>query len=144
MPRHRLHLPLLLLTLGCVVPAAAQPDGAVETYIARTGEILAWATELVEQSPSVPARNVLAQAETAHAQSIQLQAAGRPRQALAASHRARNAAQHAARLAREDRGFEERARVRLDRYRDFYDQLRDRAREADDRLALRTLDDAEL
>ncbi len=133
----------LLLLLAATPAVQAQPGESVEDYIARTGEILAWSADLVNESESVTARRVLTEAQGLHQQSIQHQHGGRPRLALTASRRARSAAQHAAQLAREARGHEERARVRLDRYREFHDQLLDRAREANDQLAMRFIDESE-
>lgn len=128
-----------------LLPAAAgaQAADSVADYLARTGEIVERIAQLVEESGSVPARRVLTEAQALHARSLDQAAAGHPRLALAASGRARDAAHHAARLARDSRGSEERARARLDRFDELYDQLRDRAREADDQLALRFLGEAQ-
>lgn len=134
---------VVLLLLAAAPAVRAQQGESVAEFIARTAEILEWSADLVNESDSPTARQVLTEAQAMHGQSQQHQAAGRPRQALATSRRARTAAQHAAQLARESRGHEERARIRLDRYREFHDQLLDRAREAGDQLALRFLDESE-
>lgn len=135
---------LVILASTILVGAAhAQPGEAVAEFIARTGEIVAWAQDQVRESTSPQAHRVLAEAQALHAQSLQQEASGRPRLALAASRRARAAAQQAASLARESRGFEERARLRIERYGEFHDQLLDRAREANDQLALRFIDESE-
>jgi hypothetical protein len=142
-PLMRQILIVVFLFLAAAPAVQAQQGESVAEYIARTAEILEWSAELVNESDSPTARQVLSEAQALHRQSQQHQAAGRPRQALATSRRARTAAQHAAQLARESRGHEERARIRLDRYREFHDQLLDRAREAGDQLALRFLDESE-
>ena len=135
----------LILTLFLLVlPAAAGAQtSSVGDYLARTAEIIDRIAELVEESGSVPARRVLTEAQTLHARSLDQAAAGHPRVALAASGRARDAAHHAARLARNSRGSEERVRARLERFDELYEQLLERAREADDQLALRFLREAQ-
>lgn len=135
---------LIAILFFLLLPAAAgaQAD-SVADYLARTAEIVERIAQLVEESGSVPARRVLTEAQSLHARSLEQAAAGHPRLALAASSRARDAAHHAARLARDSRGSEERARARLDRVDELYEQLLERAREADDQLVLRFLGEAQ-
>jgi hypothetical protein len=138
----------LVLLLGLVTllapgRAAAQGGEQVDRYLERTGEIVAWAAERVQESDSQQARRVLDEAwrlhERAHAQADQ----GRGGVALRTSRRARDAAQHAVRLAREARGHDERAQQRLERFGELRDQIGERAREAADERALRFVREAE-
>jgi len=146
----RADLPLLILAavllssaLPCAGGARAQNHGQVEQYVSRTGEIVAWAADLVRESDSQRARRVLDEAGRLHDRSLQLLADARPALAYGTSRRARQGAQQAARFARAAQGQEERARVRLERYRDLRDQIGDRAREAGDERALRFVHESE-
>ncbi|HOX25729.1 MAG TPA: hypothetical protein PLL30_10830 [Candidatus Krumholzibacteria bacterium] len=132
-----------LAVLAAAPPASAQDDATLEEYIEQTGEIVAWADEQVRESESTRARQVLDEARHLHLQSQQLQHGGQGRAAFATSRRARTAAQQAVKIAREALGLQERARVRLDRYADFRDQILDRAREADDDRVLRFVHESE-
>ena len=140
-------LPLILLlgllTLLAPGRAAAQSGEQVDRYLERTGEVVAWATERVQESDSQQARRVLDEArrlhERAHAQAEQ----GRRVVAMSTSRRARDAAQHAVRLAREARGHDQRAQQRLERFGELRDQVGERAREAGDERALRFVHEAE-
>lgn len=63
--------------------------------------------------------------------------------ALVTSHRARDAARQAVRLAREARTQDERAQQRIDRFADYRDQILDRARESGDQRALQFIREAD-
>jgi hypothetical protein len=143
-----------LTLLGCVfvcwmnVATAVAQGGPisfdrVEEYIQRTEEILMRAAEAVRESESARARPVLAQARELHDRSVSLLMNGRPLIAYETSQRARQAAQHAVQLARDDLGFEERVRIRLERLRELYDQLFERAQEERNERALRFIQEAE-
>ncbi len=150
MIRRRSPLPVLAaLLIGLAVlsagpaPAPAQDRDRLEQYIARTGEIIDRARDVVRESDSQRARRVLQEAERLHQRSQQMSSQGRDVMAYGMSRRARQGAQQAARFGREAGGHEERARLRLERYREVRDQLADRAREAGDERALRFLRDAD-
>lgn len=134
-------LPLVWL-LGAQ-PTLAQSGDRLDEFIGRTGEIIDWATELVQESENQQARRILQEASNLHLRSIDLLDRDQPRQALAISRRARAAAQHAAKLARETHGHQERLRLRLDRYLELREQLLDRAREAEDERVLRFVRESE-
>lgn len=134
-------LPLVWL-LG-TAPALAQAGDQLDEFIARTGELIDWAAELVRESENQQARRILDEARNLHLRSQEHQRHGQPRQALTVSQRARAAAHHAAKLARETQGQQERLRLRLERFGELRDQLFDRAREADDERALRFVREAD-
>jgi hypothetical protein len=68
---------------------------------------------------------------------------GHAAQAFQLSRRVRTAAQQALRLARESQGLRERAQQRLERYREFRDQILDRARDANDERVMRFIRESE-
>jgi hypothetical protein len=68
---------------------------------------------------------------------------GRNMEALGVSRRSRAAMWHSVRLARESMGYEERIRIRVERFGDQHSQLTERALEAGDRPALDFLQRAE-
>ncbi len=143
-------LPLLAMSALVVVamftaPATsqAQPAGdSVRNYIERTAELLLWSHELVRETESSPARRVLEQAVELHRRSLRLLENGKLNEALAVGRRARDAMWHSVRIARESMGLEERIRIRVERFRDQYANLMERAREARDEQALSFLERA--
>ena len=132
-----------LASLAIASPASAQDDAQLDEYIARTGEIVAWADDQVRESDSPHARQVLEEARRLHTQSQQMQHHGQNRMAFATSRRARDAAEQAVKIARESLSQQERARLRLERWSDFRDQILERARDADDERALRFVRESE-
>lgn len=134
-------LPLVWL-LG-TAPGLAQTGDQLDEFISRTGEIIDWATELVNESEDQQARRILEEARNLHQRSLGMYQRNQPRQALAASQRARAAAHHAAKLARENQGQQERLRLRLERYNELRDQILDRARDAEDERVLRFVRESE-
>lgn len=138
-------LALLALAAGLLVagPALAQSEGSVRQYIERTGEVVAQAAEAVQLADSPRARRILDEAQTLHKRSIELEREGRPQQALLISRRARAAAEQALRFARESHGQEDRFQQRFERFREFRDQILDRARESGDERALRFVRESE-
>ena len=134
---------MVLGTLIAPSPASAQNSDQLAEYMARTGEIVAMAGDLVRETESPLARRVHDEALRLHTQSMHMGQGGQNRQAFNFSRRARTAAQYAARLAREARGQQERAQLRLERYTDFRDQILDRAREAENERALRFIRESE-
>ena len=141
---------LAVLLLAFLTPAGAaraqvEPEEGerVAAFIEVTGDILDRAAEAVGESESARARIVLDEARLLHDRSRELLAADRLLLAYRASQRARTAALHAARLARDELGFEERARARAERLRDLYETLLERAQEIRHERALRFLREAE-
>ena len=134
---------VLLGSLIAPAPAVAQNGDQVAEYMARTGEIIAMAGDLVREVESPRARRVHDEALRLHEQAMHMGQGNQHRQALALSRRARTAAQYAARLAREARGQQERGQLRLERYAEFHDQVLDRAREAGDERAMRFIRESE-
>jgi hypothetical protein len=116
---------------------------SVRDYMDRTLEIIMRAEETVRNSQSTRARNVFHEARKLHEYSERLWTQGRPRMAFKASEGARQAARHAARLARDELSFEERTRIRLERLRDLHDQVIERAQEVNDQRVLRFVREAE-
>jgi len=151
-PRWRLHLhliPALLLVaflVAAVSPAAAQMHGQdqIMEYMDRTEELIRWASDLVAETESGPARQVLRSAVDLHMRSRRSFEGGQSARALDISRRARDATYHSVRLAREAMGLEERIRMRADRFQDQHHQLMERAREVNHRQAEEILDRARL
>jgi len=138
---------IFLLGMLTVAPAMVWPQvegfEAVRDYLDRTLEILDGAAEVIQDSESVRARHIFHEAEELQRQAESLWSQGRPRMAQQVSQRARRAAQLAVRVARDELGFEERTRLRLERLRDLHDQILDRALEVNDQRALRFVREAE-
>jgi hypothetical protein len=147
----RLHHRLAPAALGLAVlagillpgPILAQDGEALQRYLEQTGEILQATADAVRETDSERARRVLQEAVHLHERSLDLAMDGHPQQAFQLSRRARTAAQHALRLAREAQGLEERARQRLERYREFRDQILDRARDSGDERVRRFIRESE-
>ena len=95
------------------------------------------------ETQSVPARRILEQAHDMHRKSRNLLDRGHAMEALGVSRRTREAVWHAVRVARESMGYQERIRIRAERFRDQHSQLRERAQEAGNRQALEFLRRAE-
>jgi len=126
-------------------PAAAwaqRSEADVQQYIERTAELLQWARDLVVETESGPARRVLRRAADLHQRSLNLLARGRVVEAMAVARRARDGMWHAVRVAREAMGLDERLRIRVERFREQYLRLVERAHEANDRRAEDFLDRA--
>jgi len=139
---------ILVWLLALWLPAGlalAQVEGRelVRDYLDRTQEVLSQAREVVANSESARARHILREAINLQEQAEDLWRRERPRQAQQVSARSRRAAQLSVRVARDEQGFEERTRMRLERLRDLHDQVLDRALEVNDRRALRFVREAE-
>lgn len=126
-------------------PALAQVDGIeqVRDYLDHTQEVLSHARKVVTDSESARAHHILREAINLQQQAEDLWTQGRPRQAHQVSSRARRAARLSVRVARDEHGFEERTRMRLERLQDLHDQVLDRALEVNDQRALRFVREAE-
>ena len=137
----------LAILLGGMQPLSVlAQDGSVEQieqFIERNAELLERAQEVVTETESVPARRVLRQAFQLHQKSLALLAEDRPLGALAVARRARAAMWRAVGLARESLSYEERLRLRVDRFRDQHAHLLEVARESNDRQALEFIHRAE-
>jgi tetratricopeptide (TPR) repeat protein len=134
------------LVLAAMVPdtaVAQNSNEALQQYIERTGELLEQAADVVLASESDRARRILAEAQRLHLRSQDMAGGGMSGQAYTLSRRARTAAEQAVRFAREAGDLEERVRLRLERYRDIRDRVLERAREANDELALRFITESE-
>ena len=105
-------------------------------YIERNAELLEHAYGIVTETESVPARRVLQEANNLHERSVQLFGEGRPLGALNAARRARAAMWRSVGMARESLSYEERLRLRADRFIDQHAHLQEVARESNDRQAL--------
>lgn len=142
-------LPLAVLLLGwtLIMPSAVQaqadPQEQILTYIERNAELLEWARDLVVETESVPARRVLQEANRLHQRSLDLLDQERPVVAFGAARRARAGMWHAVGLAREALSYEERLRLRSDRFRDLYAHLLESAQESHDTRALEFIERAE-
>lgn len=112
-------------------------------YIDRTSELLEQAESTVSESDSERARRLLKEAFTLHNRSQTLLDRNQATSAVKMSHQARVAAGEAAKWAREALGYERRALMRLERFRDAHDQIRDRALEQGNERAHRFLREAE-
>jgi hypothetical protein len=125
--------------------AQTEPGGfeRIEQFIQQTEDMLAKAAETVRSSESVRARQALQEAERLHHRSYELLMAGSPLLAYKTSQRARRAALHAAQIARDELGYEERVRVRLERLEELHAGVLERAQEAQDERALRFIQEAE-
>ncbi len=148
-PRNLPRLPIAMVLAGVMLLVAGPPAVAQQNadqlgdFIERTGEVIDWAAEQVKETENQQAHRVLEEALNLHVRSIDHAEQGRQMSALAMSRRAREAAQHAARLARDARTDEHRVQMRLERFLDYRDQVLDRAREANDERAIRFVREAD-
>jgi len=128
-------------------PATAWAQGGqqeqIRAYVERTGELVDWAHGIVSETESVPARRVLREAERLHETSRRRMDGGQYAGAYNVSRRSRAAVWHAVKLAREALTYEERVRIRGERFRDNHDQLMERARDTGSEPALDLLRRAE-
>ncbi len=136
-------LAAFLLPGSPVIGQTGDRESVVRNYVDVTAEILNEATDVVRESESPRARVVLKKAVELHQHSLRLLDKQRFFQARQISGRARSGAQHAVKLARESFGLEEQARTRLERFREFHDQLAERIQESDDRQAQHFLREAQ-
>ena len=137
---------LLLSLMISLIPGSARAQDAedLREYLDRTAELLSWARDLVMETENLPARKVLREAADLHERSLALAAEGRPYLALGVARRARSAVWLAVKLAREALNFEERVRIRAERFRDLHGQLLERARDVQNEPALGVLRQAEV
>ncbi len=139
------HIPVALLGLLFVLfgslnplPAKAQNSQSdrVQEYIDRNTELLDWSYDVVRETENMPARRVLEEALNLHRRSISLLAEDHTAMAFKTAQSCRAASRNAVRMARESMGYEERVRLRTERFRDQYSHLMDQAREANNQRAL--------
>lgn len=121
-----------------VLPAQAQDSQyeMIQQYIERNGELLEWAHDVVRDTENMPARRVLEEALGLHRRSVRLLDDNHPIMALNTAKHSRTATRNAVRLARESMGFEERVRLRSERFLDQHAHLVEKAREANHQRAL--------
>ena len=143
-------VPAVLTVLAGLVllpPAASGQMGSssdvVRDYIERTDELLVWAREMVAETESGTARNVLRQAAHMNREAANMHSMGNDRHAGNIARRARAAVWHAVKLAREAMGLQERLRVRAERFRELHRNLTERAQDAGHEGALGLMHEAE-
>ncbi len=137
---------VFVLLLGLLIGAGtsyAQDQEQLRDYIERTSELMDWARELVQDTDNARSRTVLAEAQRLQVRSIELATQNRPLRAYETARRAREAIWLAVRLAREAMNQEEQLRVRADRFREVFDEVRERAQEAHHETALTILRQSE-
>jgi hypothetical protein len=132
----------LILLLGGLLfgPGTIQAQESsgehIQEFIARNAELLDWARGLVGETESQPARRVLEEAYNLHRRSVGMLEQGRPVLAFSAARRSRAGLWRAVGLAREALSYEERLRLRSERFQDLHAHLQESARESQDRRAL--------
>ena len=152
--RHLKHpaIAAFALALLCLSPldAAAQGMGGGNNTQEESAEVLQRAAEvldqvapLIQESDSEQARRIFQDALQKQGQAQQMHGQGRYGFAVRFSMSAREAGRQAERMARDSQGFEERARNRLDRVLEMYEQVKERAQEAGHTQALRFVREAE-
>lgn len=136
---------LLLACLAAAGPVRAQTDtqATLAEYQERTAELLDWAGSLVGETENERARTVLEEARRLHIRSLELAEAGHPLRAYDLARRAREAVWLSVRLAREAMSLEEQVRVRAERFRELFENVRERALDGRNEPALTALDQAE-
>ena len=131
---------LLFILFGFlnVLPAHAQNSQyeMIQQYVERNAELLEWAYDVVGDTENMPARRVLEEALGLHRRSIALLDDNHPVMALNTAKHSRTATRNAVRLARESMTFEERVRLRTERFQDQHANLVEKAREANHQRAL--------
>lgn len=148
-PASRLRCHGLAILAGLVILTASTPAGAqgssdqLAEFIDATADILQLAANQVQETENQQARRVLDQAKQMHERSLEFMRQGRNAQAFNSSRRAREAALHAARLAREARNEELRVQLRLERFNEYRDQIAERAQDQGHQRALRFVQEAE-
>ncbi len=142
---HLLCVALGLWSVGNVSSVRAQADDrtGVRDFIAETSDLLDWAGDVVHESENLQARRVLGEARRLHERSMRMVDQARPEAAMPVARRARAAAYHAVRLARESLVFSERFQILNERLHDLRSGLQDRALASNNQQALELLDRAE-
>ncbi len=107
----------------------------LQEYIERNRELLDWAYDVVRDTENMPARKVLEEALNLHRRSIRLMD-DYPLMSYKTAKGSRTAMRNAVRLARESMGYDERIRLRSERFRDQHAHLLEKAREANNQQAL--------
>lgn len=142
----QLLIPAALLLGGLAAPALAQHTGqqdAALEVLESTDEYLQQVQTVVQDVDSEQARQLLADAQTKQAQARQLYESGRYSFCMRLSRTARQIASQAERIARGSSGYEERARMSLDRLHDLHEQVRERAGETGNGQAMTFVRQAE-
>ncbi len=150
--RHNCHRVIIAATLSIVLsflvpaPSALAQGNFLEqllTYLDRNEELLLWAHDLVAETESGPARQVLRHADQLHRRSISLMEEGKFHLSIGVARRVREAVWSAVGQARQAMGLEERLRIRSERFRDMHGNLMDRARDLQNEEVLGLLGRAE-
>ncbi len=133
-------LGFFLVFSGTLLPTqcSAQVDQLerLREYIDRNAELLEWAHDIVRDTDNMPARRVLEGALNLHRRSLRLLEENHPLMAYNTAKNCRTATRNSVRLARESLGFEERLRIRSERFRDQHAHLLEKAREANNQVAV--------
>jgi len=131
-------LVFILIGIFQVVPAEAQNSQIeqIQLYIERNAELLEWAFDIVRETENMPSRRVLEEALGLHRRSVRLLDDNHPLMAYNTAKHSRTATRNAVRMARESMGFEERVRLRAERFRDQHSRLLEKARDANNQRAL--------
>jgi len=132
---------LLVLVVGLMGATAgmAQTEAQrdyVEAYIDRTAELLPEAVDLVRETEDVRSRKIMQEAIKLHDRSVQFLQEDALNRALKTARSARSTMWQSVRMAREAMSFEERVRIRSERFVDQYAHLTERARDAGNEAAL--------
>ncbi len=133
-------LGLIFVLFGILSAVSAEAQEAqferIQEYIDHNAELLEWSQEVVRETENMPARRVLEEAMNLHGRSIRLLNDDHPVMAFNTAQHCRTATRNAVRLARESMGFEERVRLRTERFRDQHAHLLEQAREANNQRAM--------
>jgi len=124
-----------------ISPAQAQDSQQehLQQYIERNAELLDWARDVVRETENRPAARVFEEAANLHRRSIRLLEDNHPRMSFNTAKSCRTAIRNSVRLARESMGFDERFRLRTERFRDQHARLLEKAREASNQRAVNFL-----
>lgn len=128
----------ILVSFLNILPAEAQTNQLekIQEYIDRNAELLEWANDVVRETENRPARRVLEEALNLHSRSERLLDDNHPLMAYNTAKHCRTATRNSVRLARESMGFDERVRLRSERFRDQHSHLLEQAREVNNQRAL--------
>jgi tetratricopeptide (TPR) repeat protein len=135
----------LVLLVPMTDDAAAQnnPQQDAQDILDQTQEIIEMVRELVMESESEQARRILEDAVSRQSNAHTMMNGNRYRMAVQLSLKAREAARQAERIARDAMTFDNRAQDYLERMHDMHDEVKQRAMEGNNELAMRFVREAE-
>ena len=138
--------PVICLVLLLIVPITASAQRSpqdVQDILDQTDEVLMRVREIVKETDSEQARRILMDAEHRQAQARELHAHGNGQFAIQMSKKARDAARQAERIARTANSYEGQALERMGRLQETYDDLKQRAHDSENEMAMRFVREAE-